>query len=337
MGTAEYGASGFFVLPRSSWRSKRDKLLFYDLVEQANYRDNKDIKRGQVPTSVLKLADETGWSEKQIRGSLDYLKKQGLITIETFKDKKKGIKITILDYEKTQDLSTYKHQKMVFNDFQKGELKDELKGEYEGELAASKKPVTPTVEDAQMHDKGELKDELKGEFEGDSLTTDITTDKHKKDSCPKRIKRVYDESSDPFKLALYLRRRILRWKPNAKVPDETVSGLASWADDMRKMMELDGRSKYDIQLVIQWATDDSFWQANILSAATLRRQYDKLEGQMRRKVVRLPQQEEAPRASPAKQNDLTDQAYAGFEKRAANDMAFQEMIFGTSSQKDDDM
>lgn len=110
-----------------------------------------------------------------------------------------------------------------------------------------------------------------------------------KDSRPKREKRVYDESSEAYILAKYLRDRILRWKPNAKVPDESPVALASWADEMRKMMELDKRDKRDISLVIKWATEDSFWQANILSASTLRKQYDKLEGQMKRKVVRMPE------------------------------------------------
>lgn len=114
-------------------------------------------------------------------------------------------------------------------------------------------------------------------------------EKNIKDSCPKRS-RIYDEESDAYILAKYLRTRILIWKPNAKVPAESPEGLSSWANDMRKMMELDQRDKRDIGLVIKWATEDSFWQANILSAANLRKQYDKLEGQMKRKVVRMPEQ-----------------------------------------------
>lgn len=116
----------------------------------------------------------------------------------------------------------------------------------------------------------------------------VKKEKNIKDSRPKRS-RVYDESSDAFILAKYLRDRILRWKPNAKVPAESPEGLHSWADEMRKMMDLDGRDKRDISLVIRWATENDFWQPNILSASALRRQYDKLEGQMRRKVVRMPE------------------------------------------------
>ena len=114
-------------------------------------------------------------------------------------------------------------------------------------------------------------------------------DKNIKDSSPNRL-RVYDESSDAYKLAKYLRQNILSWKPNAKVPDESPDGLHSWADDMRKMLEIDKRDRHDVALVIKWATKDQFWQTNILSAGTLRKQYDKLEGQMKQKVVRMPEQ-----------------------------------------------
>lgn len=184
MGSAtEYGATGFFVLPRSSWRSKRDKLLFYDLVEQANYKDTVGCKRGQLITSTLQLSKDTGWTEKQIRGSLDHLKQQGLISAESFKDRKKGIRITIIPYNEFQDLEFYS---------KKGELKDELKGEYEGELAPLEKPVIPRVEGTSKKGEGELKDEYKGEFEGDSLTAVLTTDKQQKDlkDLPEQLSRV---------------------------------------------------------------------------------------------------------------------------------------------------
>ena len=133
----------------------------------------------------------------------------------------------------------------------------------------------------------------------------VKKEKNLKDSCPKRTRRVYDESTDAYILAKYLRERIIRWKPNAKVPDETPAGLYAWSDEMRKMIDLDKRSKYDIQLVIQWATDDEFWQPIILSAGNLRKQFDKLEGQMKRKVVRMP--DTAPKAPKS-------DAYEKFDK-----------------------
>jgi hypothetical protein len=322
MGTAEYGATGFYVLPRAPFRSKRDKLLFADLVEQANYRDNGECKRGQLITSTLKLAEETGWSRDMIRYSLDALAKDDFIRVEAAgKNRKQGLKITIVDYDKMQDLSSYKRSEgLIFPQEIPQDNPQEGRKNEGGENA-----VVPTVSDDFAKGVSTTIPHENPQCIPHSLTSFKQQDKHIKDSCPKR-KRVYDESTDAYKLAKYLRDRILRWKPNAKVPNETPAALASWADEMRKMLELDKRDRRDIALVIQWATNDSFWQPNILSAATLRRQFDKLEGQMRRKVVPMPPPRSEPSSPPV--SPRTDQNYAGFERRAANDMAFQEMLFG---------
>lgn len=48
------------------------------------------------------------------------------------------------------------------------------------------------------------------------------------------------------------------------------------ADAMRLLLERDKRSVEEIIVVIDWCQADSFWKANILSAATFRKQYDKL-------------------------------------------------------------
>lgn len=53
-------------------------------------------------------------------------------------------------------------------------------------------------------------------------------------------------------------------------------------EDINKMFRLD-KIPYDgIEMVIKWCQQDSFWQSNIRSTGTLRRQYDKLEMQARR-------------------------------------------------------
>lgn len=90
-----------------------------------------------------------------------------------------------------------------------------------------------------------------------------------------RRKRVYDENSSYMKMAIYFKEKILAWKPNAKIPDD----LNKWADEFRKIHELDGRTKEQIKKVIDFATTDSFWQANILSAKKLRDKFDTLDAQ----------------------------------------------------------
>lgn len=86
-----------------------------------------------------------------------------------------------------------------------------------------------------------------------------------------RKQREYDENSSPFKLAKYLYLKIQENDPNAKEPN-----FQTWADDARKLMELDKRSKENIYNVINWCQQDEFWSSNILSVKKLRSQFTQL-------------------------------------------------------------
>lgn len=85
------------------------------------------------------------------------------------------------------------------------------------------------------------------------------------------ITKQYADDSDYMKLANLLLNRIRRNDANFKQPN-----LQHWADDMRKLVELDKRSCKQVQKVILWSQKDSFWKSNILSAAKLRKQFTKL-------------------------------------------------------------
>lgn len=111
-----------------------------------------------------------------------------------------------------------------------------------------------------------------------------------------RRKRVYDADSLFMKMAEYLRDKIIAWKPNARIPKD----LNAWADDFRKLHDLDGRSREAIAHVIDFATSDSFWQVNILSAGKLREKFDQLEAKAQQKSGgHKPAQPTKPKNNPA--------------------------------------
>ncbi|BAU27607.1 hypothetical protein DFP93_102145 [Aneurinibacillus soli] len=93
--------SGFVVLPRLSIRNLRDKLLFYHLLEKA------DWNTGVARINVSELGRETGWSRKEIDNSLSRLQKSGVIQTETLKGKR-GVRIELVHYFDYQNLSKYK-------------------------------------------------------------------------------------------------------------------------------------------------------------------------------------------------------------------------------------
>lgn len=98
---------------------------------------------------------------------------------------------------------------------------------------------------------------------------------NKKEPEPdKKAKREYDHQSEPYRLAEELKTGIMANNPDHK--KITESQLQNWADDMRKMLELDKRSYSQVSNMISWCQRDNFWKTNILSASKLRKQYDQM-------------------------------------------------------------
>ena len=81
-------------------------------------------------------------------------------------------------------------------------------------------------------------------------------------------------------LAQNLKDNILLNSPKVKVP----INLNGWANDIRLMIEVDKREQSDIENVIKFATSNTFWSANILSAKKLRDKFDTLYLQMNSKA-----------------------------------------------------
>ncbi|GIO25359.1 hypothetical protein J11TS1_39400 [Oceanobacillus sp. J11TS1] len=79
-----------------------------------------------------------------------------------------------------------------------------------------------------------------------------------------------------LQLAELLFKKIKENNPNAKKPN-----LESWADTFRKIMEIDKKPGKEIQDLILWSQQHHFWYKNILSADKLRKQFDRLQLEMK--------------------------------------------------------
>ncbi len=92
-------------------------------------------------------------------------------------------------------------------------------------------------------------------------------------------KKTYLVGSQEIRLSERLLGRILGNNQNYKKPD-----IQAWAKEVDLMIRIDKRTPEDIEKVIDFCQTDGFWQANILSTAKLREQFDKLWMQMKRRV-----------------------------------------------------
>jgi hypothetical protein len=73
-------------------------------------------------------------------------------------------------------------------------------------------------------------------------------------------------------------------------PDHKEPSFPGWADDIRKLREIDHRTYQGIIDLFRWANNDSFWKTNILSPAKLREKWDQLT--VKKNGTKAPQDEE---------------------------------------------
>lgn len=96
----------------------------------------------------------------------------------------------------------------------------------------------------------------------------VSIDKINKSSCPKN---KFSDDSIQIILAQKLYLNMQANNPGAKKPNYQV-----WAKHVDLMLSVDNRNPNEIEKVIDWCQQDSFWFKNILSTEKLRKQYDKL-------------------------------------------------------------
>ncbi|WP_081092434.1 replication protein [Peribacillus simplex] len=95
------------------------------------------------------------------------------------------------------------------------------------------------------------------------------------------MKKVYGEDDSYFKMAVYFHGLVKNVAKEAGIEHLIArANLQTWADDFRKLVELEKIEKRLAKDVMDWVVTDNFWRTNILSASTFRKQFAKLAMQM---------------------------------------------------------
>jgi len=81
------------------------------------------------------------------------------------------------------------------------------------------------------------------------------------------VKPKFDQTDMAFAQLAF--DELLHHNPNHKAPN-----LNAWAEDARKMREIDNRDPNEMARVWTWIRNDSFWSTNILSISKFREKYD---------------------------------------------------------------
>ncbi len=83
--------------------------------------------------------------------------------------------------------------------------------------------------------------------------------------------KVFDPNSEEFRLSSLLFNKIKERDTKHKGPD-----LNKWCEHIDKLHRIDKREYSEIESVILWCQENSFWQNNILSTDKLRKKFEQL-------------------------------------------------------------
>jgi hypothetical protein len=109
-----------------------------------------------------------------------------------------------------------------------------------------------------------------------SKVKDIKVNELKKKTSSRQLK-TYAEDNPFYLMAAYFHSRLQTFVNKiGKGHLIQNSNMQSWADDFRKIIEIDNRPRAELGEVVTWATSDPFWQQNILSPDKLRKKYTEL-------------------------------------------------------------
>ena len=264
------------------------KVWVYLLVK-AQHSEYKKLKRGQLITSIPEIINDVSWrvgarlekpTKDQVFQIIDWLRStSSKATLRGYESNAKAtpeatpkatmkatmittskatqkILINICNYSDYQELRSYESN---------AESNNESNGVGNDESYAEKATGEPT-----------------SASEPDNINKNVSTNNNNKNKdkdikTSSRQKKEYAEDSVPYKMAKYLHQKIMDHAEDSGVGHlVNKSNLQTWADDCRKLLEIDEIEKALIKDVIDWATSDIFWKKNILSASKLRGQFKEL-------------------------------------------------------------
>ena len=225
-----------------------------DIVKKRNGRLHK-YKRGEVNTSLVKLANRWEADRKTVDRFLRLLEADEMITLN--KDRQEGTTIKVSNYSAYQTLSKSREDN-----------KRDIDKDIDKDIESTSKGISKAHRKGHKQECKELKEYISSEI----CSNDVPS------SVPKKPnKRVYDHDDRYYKaaawLALTIEERVAGYKPH------TEKQLQNWADEARKIIELDKRDGSVTNRLLVFSQTDAFWAKNILSMGKFREQYDKLLAQ----------------------------------------------------------
>jgi phage replication O-like protein O len=123
-----------------------------------------------------------------------------------------------------------------------------------------------------------------------------------------RQQKMYQQDSTFYKMAVYFHEKVSATAKEAEVEHLIAkSNLQKWADDFRKLIEIDGVDKRLAKEVMDWIPSDNFWRTNVLSAKKLREKFTELAIKM--KSSKKPRSQKETKQVDPREKDIEFQKF----------------------------
>jgi hypothetical protein len=164
-----------------------------------------------------------------------------------------------------------------------------------------------------LHPDQESPEGVSGE-ESAPAASDARGDKPKKSA---KLRPLFGDEDPAMVLAHRLSERIRAHKPDANV-GKTTAQLQKWAAEIDVMLRVDKRAPPEVEAIIDWSQAEPFWASVILSPASLRKGFDRLQMQGDRDARGTTGRRATSYGSrPGEPEMYSDEYYAAFKQRLA--------------------
>lgn len=232
------------------------------LLLSAQHKQYKGLKPGQVLTSIPEIIEGVSWmvgarrerpTKDQVFQVLQFLRGKAMKSKRSPDESNDGTAMI------TTTRATHKMLVTICN---YGLYQDRNKDESNDESNDDAPANTPRKQRAP--------DNINNNDNNDNKT-DIKTPSRK------RKTRVYETDDRYYQMALYLHGKIMEHAAANKVEHLVRDAdMQKWADEFRKIIEINKRDPKELQAIIDWSTSHHFWSSNILSPKKLREKYQEL-------------------------------------------------------------
>lgn len=302
---------GYILFPRvlcegALWENRDAFRLYLYYLQKARYGSDNEtltdwtVRRGELVTSCQRISDETAWKHNnkmkfynrgRIKQLNDFLEDNGLITVTANIN---GTKIRILHYSSLQDIKSYMNNNPeIHTSNSKRTYKKEVNSDNElfiKEVCPKSDDFSPNSSKNKSLIASEMKDVLAIENDTDNglpsnddkvypihpesdHSRQITS--HESKDMPKSkttvTNKVFNEDSEEIKLSKLLFTFIQERDSKARVPN-----FQKWAPHIELLYRKDNRSYEEIEDIIRWCQNNTFWRSSILSTSKLRNKFEQL-------------------------------------------------------------